>query len=1377
MSKLECAFLSCAVSAFCGLGAFAQWSVGERVTIAPGTSLTVNSAQPNILSLTNNGTLIFESGGSVSIMGSATSVTGADGETGVMTVRAGGAVTSTNAFTVGLQGGDGTLTVETGGTFDLSNAVLSVAGNIATDMRILTTRGTLNVGGWVRGSYLAVTPFFPNAVNDPYATAGEVNLLPGGVLEVSNVNKNDHAYSYFNFKGGTVKARASGSFNVGGNGGVLYYVIDTGCEARFDTAGYNVTFTPASAGSFLNLTGAGGLRKLGAGSLVFTLADTNNTFTGNIIVEQGILSLGRPLYQGQTVTVHQGATFLINTTNDLPNIIYLGAGPRLFTVSVDLTDFDLAALSPTYYADRLGGPFSGAVTLRGPLAYDPQAGTALNPFRLISQGGTLYVADTGLENAFVQIEGPSTIEFQGNRTFTHADTGKIRIVGDGLYQQRGLFTMAGTLGTPAQFAVEGPARFATVGGGNALEVGRNGDAVFCATNATVNIERLRVGSGFGVQAEFIQRGGTVTTSAESWIGYDNGTGRLDVANGNLIINGSLRVAGSPGNYGNTRPDGTVVVSNGLVRCGEINFTPWWPTGDTSIENLDVGRAYLLDGGTLEASFFNKNDTGISTVYFDGGLVRARQSDAEFIRINQRLATLAWAAPAGQSVILDTQGYTNTIPSFAGKFKVTGGGGFKKRGTGTLELFTAAADYLGDTVVEAGILRLLGNNVLPYGPGKGNLILTNVNTRLDLNGRDVTLNRILGPGLVVNTSGQAATLALLADGSDDTWSHAITGPIALDKRGAGTLTLSGRDIAPARLTVSEGTVRLAPSVGYPFYRFKVEDIKGANAGMMQICEFELYDNGVNVTPARTNLFWDTEYSDAVTGNQTYPPAEAPPNAVNGNKPNPSPVTVNGSGNKWLDYRASRSRSLQDRDRVWIRLDFPGAQRATGYNWLTSNDSPERDPSAWRLQGSYNGDDWTDLHTATGAYVTDWRFQWATGGPGEFPVDTSNVSGRTLAPGTPVTLASGATLLLDGVSETIGPLSGYGTVTLNGGDLTIDAAPGASGIFAGTLQGNGTVIKTGAGTQTLNGAATFTGDLIVREGTAEIALAPFDWFRLTIKGNRGPADVLQISELALYDAGGTRRNLNLANVTQPTDITAMLSPGQAATPPGYPLGSGDEHLGNLFDNNTGTKWCTNLNTPRPADPATWRTIVMRLAAGSPEIASYNLATANDFPDRDPVTWTLEGSLDGQRWTPLDAQTGFIPTTTRFTWYNSNTPLPIGQRATGAPVLPPGGTIEVQAGATLSVIGGTLPISALRVDMAAGAGTINRFTPAPNGALYLTHTSGNPSSWVIPVTFGVIDNLANLATWTPYADGQPLRGYRLSYANGILRLRPKGTIILLK
>ncbi|UII19968.1 carbohydrate-binding protein [Fulvivirga ligni] len=83
-----------------------------------------------------------------------------------------------------------------------------------------------------------------------------------------------------------------------------------------------------------------------------------------------------------------------------------------------------------------------------------------------------------------------------------------------------------------------------------------------------------------------------------------------------------------------------------------------------------------------------------------------------------------------------------------------------------------------------------------------------------------------------------------------------------------------------------------------------------------------------------------------------------------------------------------------------------------------------------------------------------------------------------------------------------------------------------------------------------------------------------------------------------------------------ITAQYSDSPAA-----------EGVGNLIDNNTGSKFLTFHNSA-------W---VQFQANESHVVTSYSLASANDAPSRDPLNWTLQGSNNGSSWTTLDSRNG--------------------------------------------------------------------------------------------------------------------------------------------
>jgi hypothetical protein len=72
-----------------------------------------------------------------------------------------------------------------------------------------------------------------------------------------------------------------------------------------------------------------------------------------------------------------------------------------------------------------------------------------------------------------------------------------------------------------------------------------------------------------------------------------------------------------------------------------------------------------------------------------------------------------------------------------------------------------------------------------------------------------------------------------------------------------------------------------------------------------------------------------------------------------------------------------------------------------------------------------------------------------------------------------------------------------------------------------------------------------------------------------------------------------------------------------------------MAQAFDNDGLTKWFVRANT------MPW--IAYQFAGGATHVVtSYAVASANDFAERDPSAWQLQGSNDGTTWTTLDTRT---------------------------------------------------------------------------------------------------------------------------------------------
>jgi len=97
----------------------------------------------------------------------------------------------------------------------------------------------------------------------------------------------------------------------------------------------------------------------------------------------------------------------------------------------------------------------------------------------------------------------------------------------------------------------------------------------------------------------------------------------------------------------------------------------------------------------------------------------------------------------------------------------------------------------------------------------------------------------------------------------------------------------------------------------------------------------------------------------------------------------------------------------------------------------------------------------------------------------------------------------------------------------------------------------------------------------------------------------------------------------SITYGQDITdlggAISAQYQTGSPPG-------EEYPNLIDNNVKTKYLT-------ANASAW---IQYHANSAYIVTGYTLTSANDYPERDPLNWTLQGSNDGTNWTTIDTRT---------------------------------------------------------------------------------------------------------------------------------------------
>ena len=388
-----------------------------------------------------------------------------------------------------------------------------------------------------------------------------------------------------------------------------------------------------------------------------------------------------------------------------------------------------------------------------------------------------------------------------------------------------------------------------------------------------------------------------------------------------------------------------------------------------------------------------------------------------------------------------------------------------------------------------------------------------------------------------------------------------------------------------------------------------------------------------------------------------------------------------------------------------------------------------------------------------------------------------------------------------------LDGFGT--LNGASATLRLAGTGTGNVIRNLTndaGRVTLVKEDAGTWTLDEEMSFRGDVRVKGGRLAVKRPDrYGWYRLILKENYyvytnsfpgvsyEPAawmtKYFEFAELGLFDAQGTRRNLNLTKDAT-YQSTKTLSPGsygfmnynETATSVGRDTG--------IFSDIGYSKQVqiSANKVPSVEDETSWPMVVMRLADGTPPIASYDFvnsaATANgdaDWPCS-PTSWELQGSLDGKTWVSLSSVTHKTPPNWHSNWnvrYNSTTAFSAGAKHVGYEVAGPAqkavfdnvDTVGVASGATLSTTDG-VTINGLSVDVG-GAGTISGFAFAEEGVLRVENC---PSSAVVtlPGTYENIAGLSNITNWTLFVNGRENPRRKICVSGDAITLTGSGFVI---
>lgn len=300
-------------------------------------------------------------------------------------------------------------------------------------------------------------------------------------------------------------------------------------------------------------------------------------------------------------------------------------------------------------------------------------------------------------------------------------------------------------------------------------------------------------------------------------------------------------------------------------------------------------------------------------------------------------------------------------------------------------------------------------------------------------------------------------------------------------------------------------------------------------------------------------------------------------------------------KWLDF-----------NKKGLVFAFTAATTVDGYRFATANDATERDPVSWTLEGSADQTTWTLIDVVKDFATTTNRREYQS-----FTVPATVLPEILSFTPTGMVVADGETTNVSWSLERTDSASidhGVGSVNPVAGTTAIDPPDNADTTF--------TLTATSAG-------GTSTASVLVRSVTGGVVNTRYVRFT--------PLKLRSGTTIQLADFNFTRSGTPVV----PVDVT---------NPGGSNATTAAEGALMAIDNNSATKWLDVNNKPLVFD-----------FGANVGIDRYQIVTANDSPERDPLQWIMESSDDGSTWNMIENMTAFdynMPTA-RFT--TAYIPLP--------------------------------------------------------------------------------------------------------------------------
>ncbi len=661
----------------------------------------------------------------------------------------------------------------TGATQVLGGTLQLGAANQIPDASLFTVGpgGTFNLGGYAE------------TINTPTLAGGTIT---GGTLTYT---------AGFNLSGGSLNAPLAGTtlITVSGAGTTLMggSYLPTGAPltlggGMLDLQGHNQTVTVLTmAGGTLAGTGGGVLNVSSNADLQSGALNVSLGGAGNVTKSAGgtfVLS-GSNGYGGST-TVSAGTLQLGST----------GALPTATALTVSGGTLDIQGYNPAVHALTLSG---GTIAGGGSLNFGASANIQTGASSAVLAGGTLVksTAGTAILSATNTYTGGTVIS---NGTLLLSNTSGSSVLGSGAVTLNGgtlagAGTISGNISAGSGAHVISPTGTLTTGSlylsslttldfsnlmsgtaitstGSLNVLATGSDVVQVAVPSALLADTYKlvdaVSAGNASDANFALLGGprpgfSLTTSggdlfltiaANYWKGPDNGHWS-EAGNWNIGVPNSVA---STANF--TGVGGSTVVLDTAATVGSLQFA--------------TTASYTIQGPQA-LTFDNTGAGGNATILLSGTAAAQAISAAVILASDLTVSS-------------DAGGVTLSGPISGANHGLTLAGGL-------LVLSNSACTYSGNTNVSGGTLRMGALNTA----SSASAVVMSAGGTFDLNTFSQVIGGLSGAGgTVTNVAGTGTPVLSVNQAGTSTFSGAMTGSVALEKSGAGTLVLARPTVTPA-----------------------------------------------------------------------------------------------------------------------------------------------------------------------------------------------------------------------------------------------------------------------------------------------------------------------------------------------------------------------------------------------------------------------------------------------------------------------------------------------------------------------------------------------------------------------------------------------------